>query len=140
MLDEIFAEVNNYFLKSNNDIYFGDFAIVGGELPLDFLREGQYFRIVGSTLNDGVYKYPSEELKDESFSGAIWAMSVPSAFIALAEEIEEFRESEGGKPSAFVSESFGGYTYQRATKDGTPISWQKLFASRLNRFRRMNIL
>ena len=66
MLDELCKELNNYFVEETR---FGDFQILDGEiLPLDSLKEGQFFRIVGSTLNDGVYQYPASNLSDEAFN------------------------------------------------------------------------
>ena len=137
MLTEICAEIRNYF-EVPNGRHFGTFTISGGSIaPLDFLQEGQYFRIVGSVFNDGVYQYPAE-LKDEVFEGAVWAMAVPPTLIALAAEIKAYNDSDAGKTSPYTSESFGGYSYTKATDaTGAPISWQKAFASRLNRWRKL---
>ena len=139
MLTEVCAELRNYFVTETHE---GNFEIVGGKIaPLDFLQEGQYFRIVGSTFNDGVYKSPTSSLVDEKFSGAVWAMAVPSSVIALTDEIKSFCESDAGKASAYTSESFGGYSYSKATDaNGAPMSWQKVFASRLNKWRRISVL
>ena len=141
MLTELCAEIRNYFLMPNG-IHTGTFSISGGELaPSDFLKEGQYFRIVGSTFNDGVHQYPAVGLADESFAGAVWAMAVPPAVIALADEIKVFCESDAAKVSQYQSESFGGYSYTKATdKDGAVLSWQTVFAKRLNKYRRMRVL
>ena len=138
MLTEICAELRNYF-EVPNGRHFGKFEISGGSIaPLDFLQEGQYFRIVGSVFNDGVYQYPAADLTDEGFHGAVWAMAVPPAVIALATEIEEYNNSDAGKASPFTSESFGGYAYTKATDaSGAPIGWKKAFASRLNKWRRL---
>lgn len=139
MLEKMCAECRNYFVK---DIHFGTFKIEGGAIePLDFLQEGQYFRIVDSVLNDGVYQYQTSELTDEVFDGAIWAMSVPPSFIALASDIEEYNKSDAGKASPYISESFGGYSYTKATNSkGQPATWKEVFASELNNYRRMNVL
>ena len=141
MLTELCAEIRNYFLASDG-IHTGTFTISGGKImPLDFLKEGQYFRIVGSTFNDGVHQYPAADLADESFAGSVWAMAVPPAVIALADEIKAYCESDAAKPSPFNSESFGGYSYTRATDDkGAALSWQNVFAKRLNNYRRINVL
>ena len=136
MLTEICAEIRNYFVK---DIHNGTFQIVGGNIePLDFLQTGQYFRIVGSTLNDGVYQYPSTTLADETFEGSVWAMAVPPTLIALSAEIEAYNEA-GGKTSAFTAESYpNGYSYTRATDvNGVPLNWQKAFSSRLSKWRKL---
>lgn len=137
MLSEICAELRNYF-SAEKDRYSGRFAISEGRLSVDFLKDGQYFRIVGSALNDGVYQYPASSLIDEEFAGAVWAMSLPPSLIALSEEIEAFTRNE--KPSAFTSESFGGYSYTKATdSNGAAASWQTVFAKRLNQYRRIHL-
>ena len=138
ILTEICAEIRNYF-EVPNGRHFGTFTISGGSIaPLDFLQEGQYFRIVGSVFNDGVYQYPATSLTDEVFEGAVWAMAVPPTLIALSAEIEEYNKSDAGNASPFTSESFGGYAYTKATDaSGAPIGWQKAFASRLNRWRKL---
>ena len=144
MLTEICAEIRNYFLtESSGSIHSGEFVIAnGGIMPLDFLKDGQYFRIVGSALNDGVYKYGNNlKLTDEVFVGAVWAMNVPPAFIALADEIKKFCESDSGTASPYTSESFGGYSYSKATdSNGVPLTWQSVFAKRLNKYRRISVL
>ena len=138
MLAEICAELRNYF-EAPNGRHFGKFEISGGSIaPLDFLQDGQYFRIVGSVFNDGVYQYPATSLTDEVFEGAVWAMAVPPTLIALSAEIEEYNNSDAGKTSPYTSESFGGYSYTKATDaSGAPISWKKAFASRLNKWRKL---
>ena len=138
ILTEICAELRNYF-EVPNGRHFGKFEISGGSIaPLDFLQEGQYFRIIGSVFNDGVHQYPVPDLTDEVFHGAVWAMAVPPTLIALADEIDEYNKSDAGKASPFTSESFGGYAYTKATDaNGAPISWQKAFASRLAKWRKL---
>ena len=138
MLTEICAELRNYF-EVPNGRHFGKFTISGGSIaPLDFLQDGQYFRIVGSVFNDGVYQYPATSLTDEVFNGAVCAMAVPPSVIDLAAEIEEYNNSESGKASPFTAESFGGYSYTKATDStGAPIGWQKVFASRLAQWRKL---
>lgn len=140
MLTEVCAELRNYFVK---DIHNGTFEIVGGKItPLDFIQENQYFRIVGSVFNDGVYKNTADlVLTDEIFSGSVWAMAVPPSVVALAEEIKKYNESDEAKPSAYTSESFGGYSYSKATdENGAPMGWKKVFANRLNKYRRISVL
>ena len=140
MLTEVCAELRNYFVK---DIHNGTFEIVGGKItPLDFIQENQYFRIVGSVFNDGVYKNTADlELTNEVFCGAVWSMAVPPSVVDLAAEIKKYNESDEAKPSAYTSESFGGYSYSKATdSNGMPIGWQKVFASRLKPYRRISVL
>ena len=138
MLTEICAELRNWFVVPNG-VHIQTYTISGGSIAtLDFLQEGQYFRIIGSVFNDGVYQYPASDLTDEVFNGAVWSMAVPPAVIDLAAEIEEYNKSDAGKASPFTSESFGGYAYTKATdENGAPISWQKAFANRLNQWRKL---
>lgn len=140
MLTEVCAEIRNYFVT---EIHNGDFTISGGKIsPLDFIQQNQYFRIVGSVFNDGVYQNTTDlQLTDERFNGSVWAMAVPPSVVALAAEIKAYNESDEAKPTAYTSESFGGYSYSKATdNNGAPIGWQKVFASRLNKYRRISVL
>lgn len=138
MLSEICEEIRNYF-PSENGIHMGTFEIIGGSItPIDFLQYGQYFRIVGSIFNDGVHKYPASDLMDEMFYGAVWAMAVPPSLIDLASDVEKYVETVDNNPSPYTSESFGGYSYTKATdSDGNTMSWKKAFANRLNKYRRI---
>lgn len=136
MLDLILAELRNYFVRA---VHHGTFEVTDSSIDLsDILAPGQYFRIIGSVFNDGVYQYPCRGLTDESFTGEVWAMAIPPALIALAEEIKAYTESDAAKPSPYTSESFGGYAYTKATDaNGAALSWQKVFGSRLNRWRKL---
>ena len=140
MLTELCAELRNYFVVK---IHEGRFTINGGKIaPIDFIKENQYFRIVGSVFNDGVYQNTADlKLADEVFSGAVWSMAVPPSVIDLAEDIKKYNESDEARPSAYTSESFGGYSYSKATDaNGAPMGWKKVFASRLNKDRRISVL
>ena len=113
------------------------YSVSSGTLDLDFIQNGQYFRIVGSVFNDGVYKYPAEKMTDETFEGEIWAMAVPKAVENLATEIGAW--CTDNPPSAYVSEAFGGYSRTRATSGGTgaPATWEDVFRGRLNAWRKL---
>lgn len=146
MLTELCAELKNYFLRNQReDIHNGLFTISGGSIDLPFLLDGQYFRIVGSVFNDGVHKYPAFDLTDEEFSGAVWAMAVPPSVIALSAEIEAWNEKNAeALASPYTSESFGGYSYTKATTGGVgtngAFTWRDQFASRLTKWRRLSVL
>lgn len=148
-LDILCAELKNYFIKDRSAIHLGDFEVKDDMVsPLDFLKVGQYFRIVGSDLNDGVYLYNGEsmDLKDEVFNGAIWAMSVPPIVLALAADIDAWREKNEALDSEnmtpYTSESFDGYSYSKGgnSKGGTATSWQSQFADRLKPYRRLYVI
>ena len=141
MLEELMRECRNWF-KVPDGAYSGTFTIKDGSITLPFLVYGQYFRIVGSVFNDGVYEYGNVYLQDETFEGAIWALSVPPAFIKLSEEIKSWRDQyENAANSPFQSESFAGYSYTKSSANGNSggsvTGWQGVFASRLNKWRKL---
>ena len=138
MLTEICSELRNWFVVPNG-VHVQTYTISGGSIaPLDFLQDGQYFRIIGSVFNDGVHQYPASDLTDEVFHGAVWAMAVPPAVIDLAAEIEEYNKSDAGKASPYISENFGGYGYTKATgSNGKVLTWKSVFADALNRYRKL---
>lgn len=146
MLNELCQELKNYFDKAQPK-FFGNIVIQEGHIVNeDFLaavKPNQYFRIVGSIFNDGVYCFKEElVLEDEEFEGAIWLMAIPKDFLALAKEIEDWVAEYGSKlTSPYTSESFGGYSYSKASgkNGGGAVTWQDAFASRLNLYRRIRI-
>lgn len=145
MLTELCAELKNYFIRKESDKHIGEFTIAGGTVELPFLLKGQYFRIVGSVLNDGVYRYPAYGLKDEVFEGAVWAMAVPPAVVALAADIDEWNTANKNiLDSPYSSESFGGYSYTKRSggngaEDGGAYTWQSQFADRIRKWRRLHV-
>ena len=141
MLEELMRECRNWF-KVPDGAYSGTFTIKGGSITLPFLVEGQYFRIIGSVFNDGVYQYGAGDLTDETFDGAVWALAVPAAFISLVEDVEAWRTKyESAASSPFQSESFAGYSYTKSSTNGdsggSVTGWQGVFASRLNKWRKL---
>lgn len=144
-MTELCQYLRNWFTK---EWTVGTVTIENGRLVGDYgLLTGQYFRVAGSALNDGVYKHPATGLSDETFDGAIWAMAVPPSVVALAGEIEAWNEKynslDSGLLSPFASESFAGYSYSKSTggaADGGgsgSAGWQGVFASRLNPWRKI---
>ena len=136
MLETVLQNLNNWFLVPD-DVHAGEFTVQGGQITLPFLQTGQYFRVVGSVFNDGLHQYPVADLTDETFTGSVWALAVPKAVIELAEEIDAW-QTKNGDPGPFTSESFGGYSYSKATNaSGMAVGWQDVFKSRLNDWRRI---
>ena len=151
MLTEICQYLKNWFDRDKPK-YYGKFIISGGNIESyndgDMgMIDGQYFRIMGSLLNDGVYQYPPEGLKDETFEGAVWFMAIPPTVIALSEDINAWQAKYGGVDgtamSPFQSESFGGYSYSKSgsgyrdSSDGGDGGWQSAFANRLKPWRKV---
>lgn len=141
MLEELMRECRNWFVVPNG-VHLGTFTIKDGSIALPFLVVGQYFRIIGSTFNDGVYQYGTDGLTDETFDGAVWALAVPAAFISLVEDVEAWRDKyEIAANSPFQSESFAGYSYTKSSASdnfgGFVTGWQGVFAARLNKWRKL---
>ena len=127
MIESVLQYLNNWFVVARYD---DTYTIEDGNLTLPFLVNGQYFRVVDSLLNDGVYQYPAE-LADETFNGSIWALAVPKGVITITTEITAWQE-KNGNVGPYSSESFAGYSYSRATNaKGAFMGWQDVFAARL---------
>lgn len=138
-IEAVCEHIHNYFLSAG-DRHEGSFSINDGALPLDFLRPGQYFRIVGSLYNDGVHQHPAEDLRDEEFDGEIWPMRVPGAFLSVCEQIEEWQgKFEAVINSPYQSESvIGVYSYTKAATSGKGGGWENVFQASLNRWRKLS--
>lgn len=134
------AEIHNWFDVERS---FGMFTIKNGSLVISGLQEGQFFRIIGSVFNDGVYQYPAANLVDETFDGAVWAMAVPPDVISLIADMTDWETANAeALNSPYSSESFGGYSYTKASGggsasgDGTANAFSH-FADRLRRWRKV---
>ena len=143
MLEEVLRSLNSWFER---DYATGVFEIAGGSigLPDGWLLDGQYFRIEGSVFNDGLHQWPAVDLRDETFTGEIAALAVPKAVTDLAARVEEWQAKYGkAAESPYQSESFGGYSYTKASGCGSQngsqggYTWQSAFRSELNRWRKL---
>lgn len=153
MLTDVCNYVHNYFDYVR---YNGTFTIEGFTIDgLDsMVADGQLFRIIGSAMNDGIYTYSGGsiydddgmsviELKPETFTGTISAMSVPVAFLKIVSDAIEWQEkNRDALDSPYTSESFGGYSYSKAVGSGSNaggvLGWQDVFHSRLNAYRKIS--
>lgn len=150
MLTEVCHFIHNYFVREN---WAGTFKIEGGTIDgLDaMVKNGQRFRIIGSALNDGIYTKTADgiysddatdavTLQDEEFSGALVAMGVPADVLALVQDIKAWVEKNADTlDGPYTSESFGGYSYTKATgANGGILGWQDVFKSRLNAYRKIS--
>lgn len=136
MLEAVLMHIKNWFLV---EVYERTYTIENKTVELPFLKEGQYFRICGSVFNDGLHKY-GDELQDETFTGTVWALAIPKAVVELAAEIEEWQKKNGeAAQSPYSSESFGGYSYTKATDTATggSVGWTAAFRARLNPWRKV---
>lgn len=145
MLDEICAWLRNWFLIPDG-VHVGTYTVKDGALTLPFMAIGQYYRIIGSVFNDGIYKYGDEDapdLTDETFHGAVWALAIPPAVISIAAEIIKWNADNAATlASPYQSESFGGYSYTKATAGSgeggqQTATWRNIFGARLARWRKL---
>lgn len=141
MLYEVLDHLHNFFAVRGQALT-GRITITDtGEItPQLSLLDGQYYLISGSVLNDGVYCYNDSKpttLNAETFDGIISPLAIPKTVLLLVDEISAWQE-KNGTPSVYQSESFGGYTYSRATNsNGGTYTWQDAFKSRLDPWRKM---
>jgi hypothetical protein len=139
LIKQVLDFIHNYFVKNE---YCGSFKIEDGSLVSDKLINGQYFMIKGSLLNDGVYQYPATNLLDEEFKGKVYGLAIPRDVLDLISEIDEWQtKNKNALESPYQSESFGGYSYSKATSgkaDGSQLTWRDVFGSRLNAYRKLS--
>ena len=139
MLEQVLMNIRNWF-PVKGGIHSGTFTIKDGGVTLPFLADGQYFRICGSVFNDGLHQYNVLDLTDETFTGTIWALAIPKAVIDLANEIQEWQNKNADALSSpYSSESFGGYSYSKATNSetGGAETWQSHFKQQLSAWRKI---
>ena len=140
--------LNNYFEK---EIYLGEFTIEGCQIVLPAIvdiKNGQYFRIVGSVFNDGVYQHPATGLTNEVFQGAVWTMAIPTDALELFNQIKDWDTKYGQADivnGPYQSESFGssGYSYTLKSSDSNSgadaTTWQGHFKAQLRKFKKVKM-
>ena len=145
-LQAVLEYCRNWFMRETlPGEYVIDSGVLSGAPDLtDHLQSGQYYRIIGSVFNDGLHQYgnDADALTDESFSGAIWPLAVPPAVLHLATEIAAWQEQYGtAAASPFVSESFSGYSYTKASSGAASSAsagdWRTAFRRQLNQWRKV---
>lgn len=147
MLEQVLRHINNRFdqdaLGRPCRSASGSWSAAGGTLDVPWLKEGQYFWVEGSALNDGLHLHPADDMADEEFDGRVVALAIPGPVVELAEEIGEWCDANAKVlDSPYASESFGGYSYTKATGgsggDGAGGGWQGHFAERLRPYRKLS--
>jgi len=137
MLEEVMGYIHNYFEYRK---VRGHFVVASGNLDTSLLLDGQYFKIVGSVFNDGVWQYPETTLTDEEFDGEVWLLAVPKKVTDLVAEIQDWvNANQETLLSPYQSESFGGYSYTKgASADGkSVVGWREVFGSKLDQWRKL---
>lgn len=141
MLEEIMLYCRNFFYKTKEH---GNFIISNNQIKMQgrYIK-GQYIRIIGSMLNDGVYMIEESidniitvtGLNNEIFEGYIMGLAVPKNFLSLASKIEEYKINN--KNTDIVSESLGNYSYSKATINGKVVTWENVFFDSLKPYRKL---
>lgn len=154
-LTDLCEKLRNWF---DVDRHFGTFEIANGTIDLDFIREGQFYRLIGSR-QDGVYTVLDNKLKfiksisedgqggfdvdgiiarDETFNGAVWELSFPINFLIFYSDMCGWETQYADKVnSPYQSESFGGYSGTLKTgANGILTVWDN-FSSDLARWQKI---
>lgn len=149
ILEQVLWHIHNWFVRDT--ISVKTCCIDDGSLPTsitDQMLDGQWYRIEGSYLNDGLHQNPDDNLSDETFNGTITLLAIPKPLLRLAEQIQDYIDatSEANQKalsSPYQSESFDGYSYTLKSGSvadsgsGGLTGWQAAFASQLNPWRKM---
>ena len=141
MLEQVLHHIHNRF----DYAYLEDtFTVSSGTFEVEDAQDGQYLWIEGSVFNDGLHQYPLSGLTDETFSGRVVLLAVPRAVIDLADQISDWMvDNADVLNSPYQSESFGGYSYTKAsgftTGDGPTLSgWEAQFKGDLDNWRKIS--
>lgn len=150
ILEQVLYHLHNWFERESFTV--SGCEVVNGSLPesvTEHILEGQWFRIKGSNLNDGLHQNPDNELYEETFDGTISLLAIPKALLLVAQDISDWVDatheaSQQALRSPYQSESFGGYSYSLKDSGGSNSGsgclsgWQAEFAGRLNPWRKMH--
>ena len=138
-LFELLMHLRNFFPGMKWQ-FFGE-EITEKRLSLPGLENGDYYLIEGSRRNNGIHVYGNQDLRNEVFSGTVTEICVPDAVLKLLDEINQWQEKNGeAVASPYQSESFGGYSYTKASANngnGESMSWKTAFGPRLRAWRKL---
>lgn len=138
-LYELLMYLRNFFTGDKWE-FFGE-EITDKRLPLPGLENGDYYLIEGSRRNNGIHVYGNSDLRNETYTGIVTEVCVPAELLALLDEINAWQEKNGeAVQSPYQSESFGGYSYTKASGNsasGESTSWRTVFGPRLRAWRKI---
>lgn len=146
MLELVLGHIHNWFVR--DAITMANCTVEDGQLPASItenLLEGQWYRVEGSYLNDGLHQHPAGDLVDETFDATISLLAIPKPLLTLVEDIATWQENHGSlAESPYASESFGGYTYSLKSDSGAQngsgglTGWRLAFRDQLNQWRKIS--
>lgn len=115
--------------------------ITGNRIVIPGLGAGDYYLIEGSRRNNGIHVYGDADLRNETYTGIVTEICVPPEVLAILKEINTWQEKNAeAVQSPYQSESFGGYSYTKASGSsgsGESTSWKTVFAPRLRIWRKI---
>lgn len=138
---QVMDACRRHFIRS---FYEREFDIVGGAIAGIQPKAHELVIIKGSANHDGLWKVEAgaddsavlvdaDALGDETFVGKVFLVSPPLVFRDMCEGIDKWLEKNPDSP--MTSESFGGYSYTRATGAHGAVTWQEAFAPALSMYR-----
>lgn len=157
-LEKVLDHIHNWFTRDILSV--PGCEVVDGQLPASVtssMVDGQWYRVQGSYLNDGLYQYREEYpegessgLVDETFDGTVSLLAIPRTVLEVADGVAEWvaarREAMAKVASGpYQSESFSDYSYTirsdlagGSSGSGDGLSgWQAEYRSDLNPYRRL---
>ena len=138
-LYELLMYLRNFF-PGEKWQFFGE-DITEKRLLLPGLENGDYYLIEGSRRNNGIHVYGNSDLRNETYSGIVTELCIPTELLILLDEINAWQEKHAeALQSPYQSESFGGYSYTKASESGgtgESMSWKTVFAPRLRIWRKI---
>lgn len=145
ILEEVLYHIHNWFACGG--LRVSGCKVADGALPASVassLLDGQWYRISGSYLNDGLHQHPATDLTDETFDGTIDLLAIPRPLLRVVDDITAWQERNGAASEGpYASESFGGYSYTLKSDSGSNSGsgglsgWRLAFRDRLNPWRKM---
>lgn len=157
MLNEVLEYLNNYFYKYTlgvanytftKDVTFTTNTLTASDFSDTFVA-GEYIKIEGTRLNDGVYKISAVDATTITVDGTLdiaieseaevettlTKCYIPKDLISLIAEIKTYNTNT---TDGIVSERQGerSVTYGTSSSGGST-GWQNAFASRLSKYRKL---
>ena len=146
LLEDVLSHIHNWFVRDT--ITVRGCEIDGGALPSSVtadLLTGQWYRIRGSVLNDGLHLNPDTQLADETFDGYIDSLAIPRPLLRVVEDIATWQTAYGSASDGpYASESFEGYSYTLKSDTGANSAsgslsgWRLAYRDRLNPWRKIS--
>lgn len=145
MIASIMNYINNYFSRTVERVTAvidGTAKTITGSFGETYLA-GQYIRLSGTILNDGVYKIASvagtvitveEDLLDESPAEGyyLWGLAPPKAFLEVVDDIKTYITANGTS-TGLKSETQG----KRSVTYASDSTWQGVYANALGSWRKV---